>query len=95
MAFISNNYDGFRFQDSALLVERMLPAVGDIYFLVWTKPLQYVGKFTKELVVSSEISPIANELFEWCGLVLTILSSSGLIAASWLIAVIWREKKVN
>ena len=95
MASISNNYDGFRFQDSALLVEGMFPAVGDMYFLVWTKPLQYVGKFTKELVVSSEISSIANELFEWCGLVLTILSSSGLTVASWLIAVIWREKKVN
>ena len=95
MASISNNYDGFRFQDFALLVEGMLPAVGDIYFLVWTKPLQYVGKFTKELVVSSEISSIVNELFEWCGLGLTFLSSSGLIAVSGLIVVIWRGKKGN
>ena len=95
MASISSNYDGFRFQDFAVLVEGILPAVGDIYFLVWTKPLQYVGKFTKELVVSSEISSIVNELFEWCGLVLTFLSSSGLIAASGLIAVIWRGKKGN
>ena len=95
MASISNNYGGFRFQDFAVLVEGILPAVGDIYFLVWTKPLQYVGKFTKELVVSSKISSIVNELFEWCGLVLTFLSSSSLIAASGLIAVIWREKKGN
>ena len=65
----------------------MLPAVRGLYFVVWTQPLQYVGKFIKELVVSSEISSIANELSEWCGHVLTILSSSGLIA------VIWRKEK--
>ena len=89
MASISDNYDSFRFQDSAILVEGLLPAVGGLYFLVWTQTLQSVGKFIKELVVSSEISSIANEFSEWCGHVLTILSSSGLIA------VIWRKEKGN
>ena len=65
----------------------MLPAVGALHFLVWTQTLQSVGKFIKELVVSSEISSIANEFSEWCGHVLTILSSSGLIA------VIWRKER--
>ena len=67
----------------------MLPAVGALHFLVGTQTLQSVGKFIKELVVSSEISSIANEFPEWCGHVLTILSSSGLIA------VIWRKEKGN
>ena len=67
----------------------MLPAVGGLYFLVWTQTLQCVGKLIKELVVSSEISSIANEFSEWCGYVPTILSSSGLIA------VIWRKEKEN
>ena len=67
----------------------MLPAIGALYFLIWTQTLQDVGKFIKELVVSSEISSIANEFSEWCGHVLKILSSSGLIAA------IWRKEKRN
>ena len=89
MASTLDNYDSFRFQDSAILVEGMLPAVGALHFLVGTQTLQSVGKFIKELVVSSEISSIANEFSEWCGHVLTILSSSGLIA------VIWRKGKGN
>jgi hypothetical protein len=89
LASISDNYDSFRFQDSAILVKGMLPAVRGLYFLVWTQPLQYVGRFIKELVISSEMRSIENELSEWCGHVLTTLSSSGLIA------VIWRKEKGN
>ena len=89
MASISDNYYSFRFQDSVILVEGMLPAIGALYFLIWTQTLQDVGKFIKELVVSSEISSIANEFSEWCGHVLTALSSSGLIA------MIWRKEKGN